>query len=284
MAVRTALVTDSTCNLFPELVAEKRIHVVPLYVVWGDHSYKDGVDITEPELYRRLNESPEIPTTSQASPQDFVELFERARQAENADEVVCGVLSSALSGTYASAIQAKEMVDFPVHVVDTRLVSWSLGFSILNAAAMRDAGGSPADLVQLLKTSVERTSLLFTVESLEFLHRGGRIGNAARLLGTALSIKPLLELKSGMVEAVDKVRTRKRAINHMIKVTQERANGRPVRRLAVIHGDVEADARMLLDEAREALSPGEAYVSYVAAALAVHTGPGAVGIIVEWEA
>jgi len=283
VAIRTALVTDSTCNLHPALVAEKRIHVAPLYIVWGEHSYKDGVDITEPELYRRLATAPEIPTTSQASVQDFVDLFERVRQADNADEIVCGVISGSLSGTYASAIQAKELVDFPVHVVDTRQVSWALGFCMLDAAAARDAGASSAEIVARLQKSAEQSLLLFTIESLDFLHRGGRIGNAARLLGTALSIKPLLELKNGVIEPVDKVRTRKRAVNHMIKVIQDRTNGRAIKRLAVIHGDVEPDARMLLDQARDSLTPGEAYVSYVGAVLAVHTGPGALGIVVQWE-
>lgn len=97
-----------------------------------------------------------------------------------------------------------------------------------------------------------------------------------------MSIKPLLELKNGVIEPVDKVRTRKRAVNHMIKVMQDRSNGRAIKRLAVIHGDVEPDARMLLDQARDSLTPGEAYVSYVAAVLAVHTGPGALGLVVQW--
>ena len=125
MSSPVALVTDSTCNIPPDLASEHRIYVAPLYVLWGDDSYRDGIDITEVELFRRLAVARDLPKTSQVSPQDFVDLFRRAREEEQAEEVVCGVLSSGISGTYASAIQARDTVEFPVHVVDTRQVSWA---------------------------------------------------------------------------------------------------------------------------------------------------------------
>lgn len=284
MTVRIALVTDSTANLYPELAAERRIYVAPLYILWGEASLKDGVDITDAELFSRLAETDDIPKTSQVAPQDFVALFEEARAAENADEVVCAVLSSELSGTYASAIQAKETVDFPVHVVDTRQTSWALGFAMLSAADARDKGSTPAEIVQVIEDVSARTSLLFTIESLEYLHRGGRIGNAARLVGSALNIKPVLELVDGVVSTVDKVRSRKRAAEHLVKVAAQRAAGCPVTRFAVIHGGCEDEAQDVLKHATEALQPTETYLSYATAVLGVHTGPGALGVIVEWWA
>jgi DegV family protein with EDD domain len=117
---------------------------------------------------------------------------------------------------------------------------------------------------------------------LHYLHRGGRIGNASWLLGTALNIKPLLELQDGLIEAPDKVRTRKRAVEHLLKVAEERAAGNPIRRLAIMHSGVEEEANALLEAARAKFNPGESYISYIAAVLGVHVGPGAIGVIVQW--
>ncbi|HVO70124.1 MAG TPA: DegV family protein [Aggregatilineaceae bacterium] len=280
----TALVTDSTCNLYPELAAEKRIHIVPLYILWDDASYKDGVDLKEPELFRRLASTNHLPKTSQASPQDFVEAFRRVREAEQADAVVCAVISSDLSGTYASAVQARDTVDFPVHVVDTRQASWALGYAVLSAAAARDAGAGLEDIAEAVRKTAAQSHILFTIESLDYLYYGGRIGNASRLLGSALNIKPVLELKDGIVSPVDKVRTRKRAVANMLQATADCAAGRPIRRLAVIHGDVEHEAQTLLDEAAARFNPEETYLSYATAVLGVHIGPGALGIVIEWWA
>lgn len=284
MASKVALVTDSTSNIPLDLAANRHIHVVPLYVIWDTGSLREGVDIQAPDLFRRLATSPDIPKTSQASPQDFVDAFQSAREAEGADEVVCPVISCDLSGTYASAIQAKELVDFPVHVVDTRLTSWGLGFVALAAAEARDAGANPDQIVSAIRDTASRTHVYFTIESLEYIHRGGRIGNAARFLGSALNIKPMLELREGIVSPVDKVRTRKRVIDHLLKVAVAFADGKPAVRLATIHGDAEPEARDLLERAADRLNPRESYISYATAALGVHLGPGALGIIVERSA
>jgi DegV family protein with EDD domain len=283
-----ALVTDSTCNLPPSLAAERHIYVAPLYVIWGEESYKDGVDITEDELFDRLvkvGTKGELPKTSQVAPQDFVTLFEKARTQEGADEIVCAVLSSELSGTYASAIQAQDMVDFPVHIVDTLQASWALGFPVLAGAEARDAGATPAEIVAAIHQATRHTKLLFMVESLDYLHAGGRIGGAARLLGTALNIKPILEVTpEGVINAADKVRTRKRAVAHLLRLAEQQAGGAPIQRLAVIHSGAAEDAEMLLTQAREELKPQEHYLSFITAVLGVHVGPGALGIIVNWAA
>lgn len=284
MSSPVALVTDSTCNIPPDLAAERHIYVAPLYVLWGEESYRDGIDITEPELFRRLAVARDLPKTSQVSPQDFADLYRRAREAENAEEVVCGVVSSGISGTYASAMQACEMVDFPVHVVDTRQTSWALGFTVLAAARARDAGQSAEAVAETLRETAARTHLLFIVESLDYLHKGGRIGGASRLLGTALNIKPVLELRDGVVQPVDKVRTRKRAIEYILTHIGQIAGERPIVRLGIIHGDVIDEALALRDAAVARYNPGEVYVSYATAVLGVHVGPGALGINAEWSA
>jgi DegV family protein with EDD domain len=204
-----------------------------------------------------------------------------ARESEKADEIVCAVISSDLSGTYASAVQAREVVDFPVHIVDTRQTSWALGHVMLSAAEARDADASPAEIVEAVKSSMTRNYLAFTVDSLEYLHRGGRIGNASRWLGTALNIKPVLELREGVISTVDKVRTRRRAIDHLVKVAEISVGNRGVKRLSVIHGECLDDAQVLMDMASGRLKPAETYLSYACAVLGVHVGPGALGIIVE---
>lgn len=284
MAARTAIITDSTCNLPPELAQERRIHVAPLYVVWGDESLRDGIDMQEPEFYARLRASSDIPKTSQVTPRDFATLFEQVRAEEDADEIVCAVISSELSGTYASAILAQGIVDFPVHVVDTRQVSWALGHAALSAAEARDQGASPAEIAAATRDAAARQQLVFTIDSLEHLRRGGRIGSGKLLFGSALNIKPVLILRDGVIEAVENVRTRKRALQQIVKTADKMLNGRSVRRLSALHADAEEDGRAVFAVAREKFNPAETYSAYATTVLGVHAGPGAVGLVVEWEA
>lgn len=282
MVKHTALVTDSTSNLYGALAAENRIYVAPLYVIWGEETLRDGIDLTEQAFYRRLEESDDIPKTSQVSPQDFIDLFHRARELEKADEVVCGVISCDLSGTYASAMQAKEKVDFPVHVVDTRQTTWALGHTMLSAAKARDAGASAEEIVAVIRNTAARQHISFTIESLEYLRRGGRIGNARLLLGSALHIKPVLELRDGLVSSVDNVRTRRRAVERLLKVAEDEAKGREIARLSIIHGDVENEAEFLLRQAVEKFKPRETHLGYACLTIGVHTGPGVLGLVIEW--
>lgn len=284
MAARTAIVTDSTCNLPPDLARERGIHVVPLYVVWGDESLRDGIDIHEQEFYARLRASKDIPKTSQATPQDFVLAFEQARAAANADEVVCAVVSSALSGTYASAILAQDMVDFPVQVVDTRQVSWALGHVTLAAADARDNGASAGEIAAAARDAAARQQLVFTIDSLEHLKRGGRISSGKLFVGSALNIKPVLVVREGVIEAVENVRTRKRALQQLPKVAADVLDGRQVKRLSVLHADAEAEGRAVLEQAQQQFQPEEIMFAYATTVLGVHAGPGAVGLVVEWSA
>ena len=281
MTARTALVTDSTCDLPQDLAAERRIHIVPLYVLWGDETMRDGVDLKTPDFYRMLEASEEIPKTSQASPQDFVDAYTAAREAQNADEVVCAVISEHLSGTYASAIQAKSMVDFPVHVVDTLQTTWALGHAVLSGAAARDSGAAPEEVAEVIRQIAMRQRILFTVENLDYLRRGGRIGNARLLIGTALSIKPVLQLRDGVVASVDNVRARRRAVERILAEAASFVGEYPMRRVAVIHGNGENEAQYLFDEVKRRFKPEEIRLGYACMAIGVHTGPGVLGLIVE---
>lgn len=283
MAKRIALVTDSTCNIPADMAAERRIYTAPLYILWDDESFRDGIDISAEAFYKRLAASKTLPKTSQVSVQDFVDLFEKAREAEQADEVICTVISSELSGTYASAVQAAVQVDFPVRLIDTLQTSWALGFPVLAGADARDAGADPASIEQVIRSAMVRQRLIFTIDSLEYLHKGGRIGNARLLLGSALHIKPILELDSGIVSSAENVRTRKRAVEQMLTVAVLRAGGCTIRRVAAIHGDAEGEVQRLLEQAKARFQPEESHKSYITPVLGVHVGPGALGIVVEWE-
>lgn len=283
MAKRIALVTDSTCNIPADMAAERRIYTAPLYILWDDESFRDGIDISAEAFYKRLAASKTLPKTSQVSVQDFVDLFEKAREAEQADEVICTVISSELSGTYASAVQAAVQVDFPVRLIDTLQTSWALGFPVLAGADARDAGADPASIEQVIRSAMVRQRLIFTIDSLEYLHKGGRIGNARLLLGSALHIKPILELDSGIVSSAENVRTRKRAVEQMLTVAVQRAGGCTIRRVAAIHGDAEGEVQRLLEQAKARFQPEESHKSYITPVLGVHVGPGALGIVVEWE-
>ena len=278
MAARTAIVTDSTCNLPPELAAERRIYVAPLYVLWGEQSLRDGIDIQEIEFYQRLRSTTDIPKTSQVTPQDFATLFEQARAEEEADAIVCVVLSSELSGTYASATLARGMVDFPVHVVDSRQVSWALGHAALAGADARDQGASPEE--RSGGDASARQHLVFTIDSLNTCG-GGRIGSG-KLFGQRC-IKPVLTLRDGVIEPLENVRTRKRALERLSTAAEKLLDGKKVGRLSVLHADAEAEALTVLEAARAKFSPTQSHIAYATTVLGVHAGPGAVGLVVEWQ-
>jgi len=222
---RIAVVTDSTAYLPPELVAQYGIHVMPQQLIWGDETFLDGVTIDPPTFYERLSRSADIPTTSQASAGEFAALF--AEAARNADGIVGVFISTELSGTVASALTARESLPhLPIEVVDSRSTTMGLGFVALAAARAAAEGKGLAEMASAARELVPRVNVLFIVETLEYLHRGGRIGGAKWLVGTALSIKPLLHFVDGTIEPLAQVRTKRKAIARMLKVAEERLGGK----------------------------------------------------------
>ncbi len=197
-----ALVTDSTCDLPPEIIAARKIEIAPIHILWGDHSYTSDIDMTSDMFYERLVRDPELPKTSQPSPGELADTYRQAIAHQNADEVVCITLGRHLSGTYASAEAARTLVDFPVHVIDSRNVSLTLGLIVLAAAKVRDSGCRADEIIRATQAAILDSQFVFTVDTLEYLHRGGRIGGARRFIGTALSIKPILHLEEGVVEVL----------------------------------------------------------------------------------
>ena len=179
---RIAILTDSTCDLPQELREKHNIYVVPQTLVWGEEIMRDGYDIDNETFYRRLPVDPVHPKTSQPSVGEFAKMYQEISQA--ADEIVAVLLSYKLSGTITSAERAKEMVDTPVHIVDSRSASLGLGAAVLAAVEARDEGGDVATIIAAVEKRASNTRIVFVVDTLEYLHRGGRIGGAAKLVGT----------------------------------------------------------------------------------------------------
>jgi len=271
-----AIITDSTCDIPAGLVEEYGIIVVPLYVVWGEEELLDGRDIDNPTFYARLPGDPIHPKTSQPTPADFVEVI----RGTEAREVVVITISRELSGTYASAHQAQEAVDVPVHIVDSYSLSMGLGWQVLAAARARERGGGVERIIAAADRVRERMSLLLTVDTLEYLHRGGRIGGAAKLLGSVIQLKPLLGINhaTGTLEAVEKIHTRGKALRRVVEETFQRVDpGKPMR-VAIVHAAAPEDAQGLLEEVERQYEPLEVIVTEITPVLGVHGGPGLVGI------
>lgn len=274
---RVAIVTDSTAYIPKELVEKYAISVAPQVLVWGNETYLDGVNIQPEEFYTRLKTAKVMPTTSQASPRAFHDIYQQ-RLAENC-EVLAIVLSEKLSGTMASAVQAREMLpSAPIEIVDSYTTAMALGFQVLAAARAAEQGASLAECKAVAEEARQHVGVIFAVDTLEFLHRGGRIGGGARMLGTALNIKPILEVTGGRVESIEKVRTRRKSLTRVVELVQERIAGRKPVRLATLHANAAEDARILLSDINGQFDLEEAIFSEVSPVVGTHAGPGTLGI------
>ncbi|HLE73571.1 MAG TPA: DegV family protein [Anaerolineales bacterium] len=274
---KIALVTDSTTNIPKELSKGHDIHVVPSVIIWGAETLRDGVDIQPDEFYKRLATSKEKPTTSQPTPAAFKEKFEELGGSGFTD-IVCSFVSSKFSGTLTSAEQAKGMVTgVNIHIIDGRSASLGTGWPLLEAAKAIKAGKSAEDCVKIIESALTHTGVMLYVDTLEYLHRGGRIGGASRFMGTALSVKPILEVQDGALEATERVRTKSKALERIVELLAERVAGRTPLHLGVLHANAAEDAKALMAEASKRLSPAESTLTEVSPAVGVHIGPGVVG-------
>jgi DegV family protein with EDD domain len=278
---KVAIVTDSTAYIPQEYIEQYQIRVVPLSVHWGDKTYRDGVDIEPAEFYDRLKTDRQMPTTSAHSIGAFQQVYHQA--LESAETVVSIHLSSQLSATFSSAEQAKTLLpDTAVEVLDSSLTSMALGFMVLAAARAAERGESREQVVAAARRLIETSRILFTVDTLEYLRRGGRIGAAQAFMGNLMDVKPLMELRAGRVEPVERVRTKKKAVERIVDMICQHAesltNGRPVR-LAVLHALVPEEAAVLLEMAASRLNVVEKITTGISPVIASHTGPGTIGLV-----
>ncbi|MGC9399302.1 MAG: DegV family protein [Anaerolineae bacterium] len=283
--LKTALITDSTCDIPDALVERYDIVVIPAYVIWGEEQFRDRVDLQPQEFYRRLQKDPVYPSSSHPTPGDFLELYRQVHE-DGAEEIVVITVSSAMSGTYNAARQAGEMITLPVHVVDAKGPTMSLGWQVLAAARAREAGGGAEVMVAAAEDARSRMVQLVYMESIEYLHKGGRIGNAVNLLGTLLKIKPVVYIDhaKGVVEVETAVRTRRRGVETLYKGFFKRLDTTKPLHVAVLHGGVPEEAQALAARIREAFNPKELIINITGPVLGINTGPEALALAGYTEA
>ncbi len=274
-----AFVTDSTAYIPAGLVKQHAITVVPQVLIWGGETFQDGVDIQPDQFYARLKNTKVMPTTSQVS---VVTMQETFQELVDKGFTVLGVFISAkLSGTMQSATQAREALGSAagkVVIVDSHSTAMAMGFQVLTAARAAEQGASLDECQALVEKGRDHVGVYFAVDTLEFLHRGGRIGGAQRFIGSALNLKPILALKDGRVEAEDRVRTKSKALERLLELVAGQVKGKANVRLATLHANAEKEARELLERAGRELNAVESVLSSVSPVVGTHAGPGTVGL------
>jgi DegV family protein with EDD domain len=281
---KIALVTDSTAFLPAELVKKHNITVTPLIVIWEEKNFHDGIDIQPADFYTRLKTEKKMPSTSQVSVGTMHTTFQNL--VDQGFDILGIFLSSKLSGTIQSAMQAKEMMGAAgekVSIVDSFATSMNMGFIILAAARALESGANLSDCLAVVEKTRQNSGIFFAVDTLEFLHRGGRIGGAQRFIGSALNLKPILALKDGKVEGIERIRTKSKAHDRLIELVAEKVNGKSNIRLATVHANAQEDAEALLGRAAKQFNPVEALCTDVSPVIGTHTGPGTVGLAYSFE-
>jgi len=276
---RTALITDSTCDIPDELLHRYDIAYLPCYIMFGSDSHRDRAESSAIDFYRRLVTDSNHPTTAQPTPGDFVAAYIEA-QAKGAEEVLVIPVSSKMSGTIESARQAARMVDIPVYYHDSRGPTMSVGWQVLAAARARESGSDAAGMIDAADKARQKMVQWVAMDTLEYLHKGGRIGAATNLIGSLLHIKPLVRInhEKGIVETGGRARTRKRAIETLYQSFFQQLDPSGKLHIAVLHGDALADARALMQRIRAEYDPAELLLMITSPVLGVHTGPGALAL------
>jgi len=274
------IVTDSTAYLPEATIRQHDIRIVPLYVHFGEEAFKEGVDLSDQEFYARLKEAPVLPTTSQPAAGEFHEVFKEL--AESGHEILTLTISSKLSGTWNSAMAAKEMLpDAKICVIDS--LSTSIGLQLMVEAAIEAvaAGATCQEIAEQIEEIKRRMYILFVVDTLEYLAKGGRIGNAKAFLGTMLKVKPILILQDGAIEPLEQVRSKRKALARMLDLIEEHLGDKgPQAKVAITNALVVQEARALGQEIKARLGCADPSVADLGPVIGTHTGPGCIGVAV----
>ena len=265
------VVTDSTADLPPKLAKELGITVVPAYVRFGEEVYRDRVDIDEDEFYRRLLHDPIHPSTIQPSPQDFIDVYKKL--AQEANGIISIHVSSKLSGTYNSALQGKEVVEkeCPIEVIDSQVVTMGLGQLAIAANTMAESGKSLPQVVAEVNKLIPSIRVLGLLDTLRYLALGGRIGKVQALLGSVLSVKPMLTIKDGELVPAGRVRSRAKGIDNLFEFVKNAAD---IQDLAVVYNTTPDEAQTLVGRLGSVFPQEKIRLAKLGPALGVHTGPG----------
>ncbi|MCC2683310.1 MAG: domain protein DegV family [Paenibacillaceae bacterium] len=274
------IVTDSTSDIPLFLRQSLNIEVVPLKVQFGDESYVDGVTIQPEQFYEKLAASASLPTTSQPSPVDFVDVYHKLADDTPGMQVVSIHLSSTFSGTYQSALLAKSMMKgkADIHVIDSRSASYGCGAMAVAAARAAQAGKPLEQCVQAAHNIFEKMNIYFLVDTLDYLQKGGRIGKAASLIGSLLAIKPILTIDDeGQVASVEKARGSKKAMARIVERLQDRFGDMPVN-LVVAHANAQPSAEQFAEQLKSSLHVEEIMFTSLGPVIGAHVGPGTLAV------
>lgn len=274
---KIVLFTDSTSDLPKKYVEEYDIKVVPLTVHFGDEEYKDGIDMTPTEFYAKLTTSSHTPTTSQVPPQRFIDEYEK--ELAKGNSILSIHLSSKVSGTYQAAMTAKSTLEASnIEVVDSKGMSIGFGILVLEAAKMLKQGLGIKETADKVRALSEKQQYFFSVDTLEYLKRGGRLSPLKAMIGTILNMKPILCVKDGVVEPLDKVRGRKKVFARLLELSKEAGGDFSKQTIGVAHACVPDVASEFADDVKRELKPKEVIIAEIGSVVGTHAGPGTIGI------
>ncbi|HET7768532.1 MAG TPA: DegV family protein [Chloroflexota bacterium] len=284
---RVAIVTDSLGWLPPEVAARHGIRVVPLHVHIGDEQFTETVDITNREFYRRLRAGSPHPRTSQPAVGEFLAAYREA--AQEAEGIVSIHASSKLSGTcnsaaVAAALLREERPDVTVETLDTLQIATAQGIVAIRSAQLAAGGASLPEIVTAARALLPKPRVLLTVETLEYLRRGGRIGRAQAFLGGLLHVQPILTVDQGEVAPLERVRTRRRALERLLELVEREARGRPLAHVGVGHAEAPEEGEALLEAVRQRFPvAGEVLFAEIGPVIGTYVGPGALAVTFHCE-
>lgn len=274
---KVVVVTDSSANVPAHLAQQLDIRIVPILLAVNGRTFRDGIDITSSEIYHRLRTSRQLPTTSAPSVGDFLRVY--ASAAREAAAILSIHLSPKLSATLNTAQAASQLVDdVPIHVLNCNTVAMGQGFVVMEAARAAAAGSEMEEVIARAQDVASKVNLLATLDTLEYLHRGGRIGGAAALLGTLLQIKPVLYVVDGYVDVFARPRTKTKAIRTMIEQMATEVESEPLH-AAILHAGVPEEAEALRRVIAERFNCAELHVTELTPVMGAHTGPGVLGVV-----
>jgi DegV family protein with EDD domain len=273
------IVTDTTCDLPPDMVEEYDITVVPINVQFGTETYQEGVDLDWDLFYRKIEETGLLPTTSQPSIGAFADTYRRLAR-EGADAIISTHVTSKLSGTYASAFQAAEEVKDEVKVYphDSLGGTASMGLSCVEASRMARAGKTAEEIVARLDEIRSRVNVLLVLENLEYPRKSGRVGGLSAALGSLLKMKPIVTLQDGLLETVETVRTRKKSLDRLVDMVEERVGTTTPINMGVIHARAPEVGEEIYSRVTKRFNCQDSYWYELCASLTVHFGPGVIGL------
>jgi DegV family protein with EDD domain len=278
---KIAIITDTDASI-PAPIAEKYgIRQVPINILFGEEELKSEVDITDTQLFARINQEGRLPTTSAPSPGQFAEAYQEAFDA-GAESIICFCVSGEVSATLGAAVNAKDLLPGKdIEVIDTRSLTMSQGFMVLEAAQAAHQGADKAEIIARAMDVGERAHLFGALSTLKYLRMSGRVGHLAAGMASMLNIKPILTIQDGKLDMLERVRTRKRAWGRTIELVKETTGGRAIEKLSVVHVDCLDDAKLFEKQLRASIDcPEETIFANLTAGLSVHSGAGFVGVVI----